>query len=164
MKQSILILLLAVTLFSCGNSDQGTATEKAKEIQSAVKQNRPGSIATTADGYTMKAKIDGKEWVAASMMPPDAAGRIIGYYDKEYIGLPYNKTYWTVGKKITIGEDEAVDVFISNGCSWTDTKGEMEITKVDGNAAEGKFFFTAACNSTNKTVDVTDGFFRILLK
>jgi hypothetical protein len=40
--------------------------------------------------------------------------------------------------------------------------GEMEITKADGNWAEGKFFFTCS-GSTDKTVSVTDGFFRISL-
>jgi hypothetical protein len=40
-------------------------------------------------------------------------------------------------------------------------KGEMEITKVDDNWAEGKFSFTGSASSTTKTVEVTDGFFRI---
>jgi hypothetical protein len=160
MKQTILILLMAVILSSCGNSDQSKAVDQAKDIQSAIK---PGTVATTADGYMMKAKIDGKEWVATSMMPPDAAGRIVGYYDNQYMGFPYSKSDMTAGKKIMFGEDNAVDLSLNNGCLWKDIKGEMEITKADDNSAEGKFSFTTTCSSSGKTVEVTDGLFRILL-
>lgn len=34
----------------------------------------------------------------------------------------------------------------------------MEMTNVDANTAEGKFFFTPLCNSTNKSISVTNGF------
>jgi hypothetical protein len=158
MKKTISILLIATIFFSCGNSSQNKAIEQAKQIQSAIK---PGTVATTTDGYTMTAKINGEDWVASSMMPPDAAGRIVGYYNDQYIGLPYNKTNMVAGKKITIDENEAVDLSLNSGCLWKDAKGEMEITKVDDNAAEGKFFFTAICSSTGKAVEITDGFFRI---
>jgi hypothetical protein len=40
-------------------------------------------------------------------------------------------------------------------------KRQMEITKVDNNWAEGKFYFTGS--RSDKTVEVTDGFFRISL-
>jgi hypothetical protein len=40
----------------------------------------------------------------------------------------------------------------------------MEITKVDDNAAEGKFFFTTVCNGKGMVANVTNGFFRVLLK
>jgi hypothetical protein len=158
MKQSISIVLMATMFSSCGNSSQSKAIEQAKQIQPAIK---PGTFATDTDDYTMTAKIDGKDWVASSLMPPDAAGRIVGYYNTEYIGLPYSKTDLVAGKKIIIGEDNAADLLINNGCLWKDIKGEMEITKVDGRWVEGKFFFTTTCTSTNKVVKVTDGFFRI---
>lgn len=45
-----------------------------------------GHLSATAN--TMQAKIDGKEWVATSMVPPEAAGRIVGYYQDQYIGFP----------------------------------------------------------------------------
>ena len=47
---------------------------------------------------------------------------------------------------------------------WTASKGEMELTKVDDNLAEGKFYFTAKGFQSYKTIEVTDGFFRILFK
>lgn len=151
MKQTISILILATILSFCGNNDQ-----------SAIKENIPGTVATTADGYMMRAILDGKDWEAGSMMPPEAAGRIIGYYNGEYIGLPYNKSDMIAGSKTTFGEDNAVDLSIKDAKGlWSCKSGEMEITKVDDNWAEGKFFFSGSHAGSDKTVEVTDGFFRI---
>jgi hypothetical protein len=158
MKQTLSILITITLISSCGNSNQSKAVEKAKDIQAVVK---PGAIAASPNGYTMNAKINGSYWVASSIVPPDAAGRIVGYYENDYIGLPYSKTDMVVEKKITIGEDNAVDLSLNDGCLYTNLKGEIEITKADDNAAEGKFFFTTVCSSKNKTVEVKDGFFRI---
>ena len=65
------------------------------------------------------------------------------------------------GKKIMIGEDNSVDLLQNDGCLYAKPKREIEITKVDDNASEGKFFFTNICNNTKKAVKVTDGFFKI---
>jgi hypothetical protein len=152
--------LAATMIASCGDKNQ--AQEQAKQVQAAIKKNVPGTVATTADGYTMKAKLNGKAWTAGSIMPPDAAGRIVGYSNEEYIGLPYDRRYLVVGKKITFGEGNAVDLATNDDVGlWGGRKGEMEITKVDDKWAEGKFFFTASTSRSSKTVEVTDGFFRI---
>jgi hypothetical protein len=159
MKQTISILLISAMLSSCVNSNQDKAMEQAKQIQSSIQS---GTTATTAGGYTMTAKLDGKEWNAASIMPPDAAGRIVGYNDGEYIGLPYDKRYFTTGKKITFSEDEAADLSTHGDPGmYGGKRGEMEITKVDDNWVEGKFFFTGSTDRSGETVEVTDGFFRI---
>ena len=160
MKQPILILIIGTLIYSCGSNGQNSAVEKAKQIQSAIK---PGTIATAAGEFNMKAKIDGKTWEAASMVNPGSAGRIVGYYNNDYIGLPYSKTDLVAGKKIVINEDNAVDLFLNDGCLWTNPKGEIEITKADGNSAEGKFFFTIICSSKNKIIEVKEGLFRILI-
>ena len=71
-----------------------------------------------------------------------------------------------VGKKEIFGEHNAVDMSTFEGGEmeyWTGNKGEMEITKVDGDWAEGKFFITGSKTDSDKTVEVTDGFFRISL-
>lgn len=110
----------------------------------------------------MNAKLDGKYWSATSMMPPDVAGRIIGYNNGEYIGLPYDSRRLAVGKKDVFGEDNAVDLATNGKESiWGGRKGEMEITKVSNGWAEGKFFFTAVGSRSGKTMEVTEGFFRI---
>jgi hypothetical protein len=162
---SISLFIVAALLSSCGKSDQDKAVEQAKQIQSALKEIRPGTIATSADGYAMKAKLNGKNWVATSMMPPDEAGRIVGYLNDEYIGLPYDRRYLVVGKTIKFGDSQAVDLATNDEVGlWGGRKGEMQITKVDETAAEGTFFFTASASQTSKTVEVTDGSFRILLR
>lgn len=158
MKYTIAILFISGILFSCGSNSQTKAAEKLKEIQAAIK---PGTISTSAIGYLMTAKIDGKAWSATSMVPPQEAGGIIGYYKEEYIGLPYSKSSLIKGKIIALGEDEAADLFIKNGCLFKDVNGKIEITNVDANWAEGKFYFTTVCSSTNQMFSVTDGFFRI---
>ncbi len=44
---------------------------------------------------------------------------------------------------------------------WGGRTGEMEITKVKDDWAEGTFYFTATASGTNKKIEVTEGFFRI---
>lgn len=168
MKQTFFKLsfsfIISVLLSACGGSDQSKAVDQAKQVQEAVKENTPGSIPTTADGYTMKAKINGKEWVADAMMPPEASGRIIGYYNGESIGLPYDRRDMRVGKKITFGENQAVDLMTNDDVGiWGGRKGQMEITKADENMAEGNFYFTGSTSRSDKTIEVSDGYFRIRL-
>lgn len=154
MKKIASIFIIITILFSCGNKSKVNnqlITEKTNSETSKIITN----------GYLMKVKIDGKPWQSTSMAPVEASGRIVGYYNGQYIGLPYNKSYLIVGKKIIINQDEAADIFLKDGCSYPLTNGLMEITKIGDNWAEGTFYFTTVCSSTNKTVKITDGFFRI---
>jgi len=166
MKQTISILILAAMLYSCGNNTQNKALNDAKEVQTAIKQMQPGGIPTSQGGYTMTAKINGKDWTATSMMPPDRAGRIFGENNGESISLPYyDKKNFLSQTKNKLGENhDAVDMMLNDDVKlWSAKKGEMEITKVDDNWAEGKFSFTANGFQSDKTIEVTDGFFRISL-
>ncbi len=98
------------------------------------------------------------------MAPQDAVGRIVGYGNGEYIGLPYDRRYLVVGKTVKFGDDEAVDLSTNDAIGmWGGRQGEMRITKVDETSAEGSFHFTATASGTTSTVQVTDGSFRILL-
>jgi hypothetical protein len=164
MRKNLLISSAVALLFFCQSQAQNTPKEQADKTQAAIKASIPGAVATTPTGYTMRAKIDGKNWVAASMMPPDVAGRIIGDIGKDYIGLPYDKDKrnMKVGKKTVFSEDEAVDLATSEvGGIWGGRKGEMEITKVSQDWVEGKFFFTATSTRNSQKREVTEGFFRI---
>ncbi|HYM94132.1 MAG TPA: hypothetical protein VET23_08340 [Chitinophagaceae bacterium] len=164
MKQIFSILILGTILWSCGNNNQNKALNDAKQVQSEIKKIQPGGIPTTEAGWTMKAKINGKEWVANSIISPDAAGRIVGDNNGESISLPYDRRDIVAGNKTKFGENNAVDLFTNDDVGiWGGRKGEMEITKVDNNWAEGKFFFTGSSSRSDKTVEVTDGFFRIAL-
>ncbi len=158
----LLNTFLSIFILASCNSQKSDAVKQAKEVQSAVQENRPGAIAITEGGWSMTAKLNGKDWKASSIMPPDAAGRIIGYYNKDYIGLPYDKRDMVVGKKNKLGEDNAVDLSMQDYPGLLSTNaGEMEITKVNDNWAEGTFRFRT--KSSDKTIEVTDGFFRISL-
>lgn len=165
-KNSFLIAAVCIFLFAC-NSGSSDAVNKAKEIQNAVKQNTPGSVPTSPDGITLTAKIDGKEWKATGMIPPDRAGLIVGENNGESISLPYyDRRNFLANNKKKLGEGhELAEMRLNDDIVlWTGTKGELEITKTDDNWAEGKFYFTAKGFQSDKTIEVTDGFFRISLK
>jgi hypothetical protein len=163
-KHAILILTTIALSYSCNSDAQNQAKEQAEKTQKAMKATMQGTIPTTTTGYTMRAKIDGKNWVADAMMPPDYTGRIIGCYGKEYISLPYNKDTRSmkVGIKTIFSEEEVVDLATNEvGGMWGGRKGEMEITKVSDQWVEGKFFFTATSTRSPQKREVTEGFFRI---
>ena len=151
MKQTLFILIMAGLLSSCNNGNPGNAVSDAIKLQSVIKKMQPGGIATTEGGWTMKAKIDAKNWVAASIISPKAAGRIAGDNDGESIGLPYNRRAMVVGNKIIFSHGNAVDLFTHDDVGlWGGYAGEMEIIKVDGKWVEGKSFFIATGNSTDQ--------------
>ena len=161
MKQTISILVLVIMFSYCGN--QSSAIKDQQQAMEVLKSVTPGTVPTTSDGFTMKAKLNGKEWSATSMMPPVAPSRIIGYNNGEYISFPYDRRNMVIGKKTTFTQDYAVDLTTDDDVKfWGGRKGEMLITKVDDNMAEGTFFFTASASGSTKTIEVTDGFFRIL--
>lgn len=160
MKHYIISLSLFAIISSC-NSQQ-TARQQAIAEKNAIEAARPGTIATKTGGWTMTAKIDGKDFTASSLMPPEAAGRIIGYYKTAYIGLPYDRRDMVVGKKIKFSKNNAVDLsVVGDDNFYGGYAGEMEITKVESGWAEGVFHFTATSNESSKTFTITDGFFRV---
>ena len=164
MKQRLIIIIAAVILYSCGSSDANKTDGNASISQSEKKETKSPSIATSKDGWYMSANINGKDCIAQSIALPEGYDQIVGFYDGDrYIGLPYHQSDLVVGKKISFSDQNATlttsdSVAIRNG-----DKGVLEITKVDGNWAEGKFFFTAVSYDAqkSKTIEVTNGFFRI---
>jgi hypothetical protein len=165
MKHSIFAVLAVLALFSLTSCQAQTDAKKvAAQIKSTIEETMPGTLPTKEGGWTMKAKMNGKEWVASAMMPPDAPGRIIGYYNKESISFPFVRRDMVAGNKIRFSDHYAVDLFTNDETGiWGGRTGEMVITKVNGNWAEGLFHFTATARNTTKTIEVTDGFFRISL-
>ena len=163
-KLQLLFVFATLIIVSCKSQSEKEAIQKAKDIQTAVKENTPGSIPTTQGGFTMTAKINGKDWKATAMMPPDRAGLIFGENNGESISLPYyDRRSFLSSTKRKLGEGhDGVDMRLNDAVVlWSAKKGEMEITKVDDKWAEGKFSFTASGFQTDKTIEVTDGFFRI---
>jgi hypothetical protein len=127
---------------------------------------RPGTIPTKADGYTMRAKIAGKEWTAVSMMPLPVADRVIGYRGDAYIGFALKARDAKAGAHIAFSDNNAADLSIQgDSAAWGGRAGEMVITKADAQWIEGTFRFTATSQSSgsSKKVEVTDGFFRVAM-
>ncbi len=153
------VILILTCLFIIISAEKNIAQNHS------LKDLPPVAVATTTSGFSMTAKINGKVCTAFAMMPPDKAGQIVGFYDGDkYIGLPYHKKDFTVGKKLQFSNENADLTTMDDVGVWGGRKGEMEITKVTGNYAEGKFFFTGYSYDNKKTIQVTDGFFRVLLK
>ena len=161
--KNLLISFTSVLIITSCSSGQNNARNQAEKIKTAIVESSPGTIPTAEGGWAMTAKVNGKAWTATSLMPPEAAGRIIGYYNKEYIGLPYNKQNMRIGK-IALGEAEAADIFFIGVGLSTTKNGEIEIIHADEQKAEGKFYFTCVENSTGKLIEVTDGYFKIFMK
>ncbi|MEI7736967.1 MAG: hypothetical protein WCI49_15970 [Ferruginibacter sp.] len=167
MKNILSILFFASLLSSCGNSAQNKAISDEKKALTVLEQLQPGAIPTASAGWVMTAKIDGKDWSATSIMPPDAAASIVGKNNNGIgVGLPYYRRFMVLGNKTKFSHSEPVDIFTDENVPgiWKGFSGEMEITKIDGDWVEGKFIVTGTCDSyPDKKMEITDGFFRILL-
>jgi hypothetical protein len=160
---SVALSCIALAAGYSGSGDSLAHAQRAPQVQPVVQAIRPGTIPTKADGYTMRAKINGKEWTAVSMMPLQAADRVIGYRGDSYIGFGLRARSATVGKPIAFSENNAADLSIEgDDAFWGGRTGEMVITKMDAQWIEGTFRFTATSQSSgsSKKVEVTDGVFR----
>lgn len=158
-----LLLAIGILIAAC-NGQSNDAKTLSQGIQNLRKEIAPGSIATSANGYYMKCKINGKDWEANSIMPPDVAGLIVGDNNGESIGLPYyDRRNFLALKKRKLGEGhDNVDMRLHDDVVlWGSKTGEMEITKVDDKWAEGTFSFIAGSSQSDKTLAVTNGVFRI---
>jgi hypothetical protein len=156
----VTISILIISAFSCTSQNRTDAEKQAGDIKKMVKENSPGYINTSAE-YFMKAKINGKDWVADEIMASDKAGRIVGQINGESISLPFQLRYTKTGAQ-TDFKNHAVDIFMKDDIGiWGGTQGEMIFTKVEDKYAEGKFYVTATAHDTDKQLTVTDGVFRI---
>ncbi len=166
MKNLFPFFIFTALLFaSCKSKTASLDSGDAKALAAAIKGMQPGGgNATTDGGWTMTAKIDGKAWKASSIMSPERAGRILGENNVESISLPYydKRNFLALMKRKFGGNHSMAEMRLNDDVVlWTTKSGEMEITKVDDKWAEGKFSFTASGFETEKTKEVTDGFFRI---
>ncbi len=157
-----LLIYSAFLIFGCQSKSEKDAKDTATGIQDMVKEHSPGTVPTSTDGFYMKATINGKEWIASEMMPPERPARIFGVNNKESISLPYDRRDMVVGNKTNF-KNSAVDLQWSDDVAlYSSNVGEMEITKVDDKSAEGKFYLTANGFQSDKKLEVTNGFFRVL--
>ena len=164
MKKLLAACAILILYISC-NSDKNNARETAEAITKTVEQTRPGAVATSDAGWTLKAVIDGKAWSASAMMPPADIGRIIGYYKDEYMGLPFGKEHMKKGATYTLGDEESAEYFAPGSQEqWGTGMGELLVTYADEAKIEGSFHFTQKSKTSGRELKVTDGFFRIPLE
>lgn len=165
MKQYILTLAIIITISACNGQ---TGYKEAKKVQKAIEDApRPGTMPAKNGSWTMTALVNGKQWTATSVMPPAAAGRLVGYEGgKSYIGLPaFEKRYVKVGAWYLLGDGHySVDIWYNNDASqYRNYAGKVEVTKIDDDWVEGTFYFTATRDEPVGNIKVTNGFFRVQL-
>ena len=123
-----LLIFSTFLAFSCQSKSEKDPENIAKGIQDMVKEHSPGTVATSPAGFMMTAKIDGKDWKANAIYPPDKAGLIFGENNGESIALPYYDRNNFLAKKIT--KLKGIDMKLNDKIVlYTGTKGEMELTK-----------------------------------
>jgi hypothetical protein len=155
MMRKIIILSTTIILFF-------STAQKSVAQKNGSNGLPANAIATSTSGYSMTAKINGKDCKASFMMPADETEQIVGFYSGDkYIGLPYDRKYFVAGKKISFSDQNADLTTNDDVQVWNGRKGEMVITKVTGKWAEGTFFFTGYSYDNKKSITVTNGFFRI---
>lgn len=165
MKPLFICLVAFFSLFtSCQNSAQSQAEETANAIQSATKTYGPGQVATSENGYEMKATIDGKTWTAKSMMEINESNDdyIRGDDGKTQIGFYMDRDHVRLNKPRKLYKGHSADLAIGDNLMHA-VSGEFVITKMDENVIEGTFHFSASSAINGKKAEVTNGTFRVML-
>ena len=162
------LLLFTLIILSACNSTKSEAEQQSELIQKTMKENTPGTLATSESGYYMKAKFNGEYWSASHMRPDDneqsGYKTIHAENGIENITFQLWKRGVALGKKIPFKEERMATLTLDeeDGIYFGQT-GEVEITKMDDKWMEGTFYFTGNTLSSGKKVEVTDGRFRIAL-
>jgi hypothetical protein len=158
------IFVLTLVSASC-QSPQADAKKKAKEITETIKSTTPGAVAVSKNGFYMKATVDGKEWVATHMLPDESTSSSYERISGERGDFSISFQLWkpNVGTKLQLNEAHAADLFSEEGI-FGGRKGEIIVTKFDGQWMEGEFRFTANSSMSKKIYEVTNGFFRVAVK
>jgi hypothetical protein len=162
MKTLITLLVATLAITAC-NGQSSAVKDQAGVYKKFDEMKKKHTYPTSEDGWTMTCLVDGQPWKAAEIFDPAGYGRIVGNYKESKIGLP-DRAVYKLGYKLNF-EHSAVD-FDPLGSTglWGGNSGEMEITKVGSDWVEGKFHFTATLMNSSKTMEITNGFFRIPLK
>lgn len=163
----ILIILFTVVIWatSCNSPAQNEAESTAKAIDQAMQDFGPGQVAVSPNGYLMKAMVDGKPWEAKSMMQINGSNEnyVRGVNADTEISFYIDRDHMVVGKPRKFYEGHVANFSIGDQI-MSGHQGEWVITRADDNAIEGTFHFVANGFQSDKTSNVTNGFFRVLLK
>lgn len=165
MKPLFYLLFLFVCVFpaACQNPAHKKAQKTANAIQKAMKKYAPPEVVTSSKGYTMRAVVDGKPWEASNMMEINKSNThfIQGSNGEIRIAFYIYRTFIKVGKHLKM---TGADLDFGNGNLLKAKTGEYVLTKANDKVIEGTFHFTASPYKSDETMEVTNGFFRVLLK
>ncbi len=173
MKYGYTAVAIIILVFTACNSAQTEAQATADAIEKTMKENTPGAVATSANGYYMTATVDGKEWKATHMLPLNAASDtklVRGENDGSSISLHLWRPSLKLGLKRSFSPENPAGISLTDdpAALVSGNVGEVEITKFDDQWLEGKFHFSAtgtsydaAGSSSKKTAEVTEGRFRV---
>ncbi len=159
-------LIIVIFMLHACNSNHPDAVRQAELIRSVIKEHTPGSLATSESGYYMKARIDGKQWLASHMMPDESANSSYVLIQGENGEADMHFQLWkrglATGKIIAFSDDRAASLSIRKDDNFLGgTTGQVEITKMDNQWLEGSFRFTATSGSSGSRAEVTQGIFRV---
>ena len=162
MRTLIAFFMVIITITSCNGQSNKTVKDQQDAYKVLEDMKAKGLNPTTDGGWTMTATIDGKPWKASGIYTLSLSERITALYKDSKISLPVPN--FEVGSRINF-KNSAVDFSpVGNPDFWGGHSGEMEVTKVENGWAEGKFFFTATIRSSDKKMEITNGFFRVPVK
>lgn len=162
---TIALCLAAVLLFGCKSPAQQQAEKTAGAIRKTMKAYGPPEVATSENGFLMKATIDGKPWKAESMMAinPSNTGFVHGAGAEVQIGFYIDRDHIAIGKPRELNESHSADLDLGGDNLLSAREGAYIITYSDNNKIEGTFHFKAASPFSDKKPEVSKGFFRIML-
>lgn len=149
----ISVFLFAILVVACNNTSKNEAQQTANAIENTTKTFGPPQIATSDNGYFMKATVNGKSWVAKSMMEinesnsefirgDDGHTQIAFYIDRDHIKVGKSRKFY-----LGHSADLSIGVNLMSAQS-----GEWIITKADNDVIEGTFHFSA-----KSSIDGTTG-------
>lgn len=159
----LLAIFFVIGIQSCKTQSGKKQGEVLKSKVDAVMDtyNHP----TSKDGLYTEAKVDGKEWKADWMfVDPDPDNSINVNAHKEdgaVISFYIGKSVIKEKKNKNFSEVNPVQMVDGKGNILTGNEGEYQITNVTDKWIEGNFHFTAKDVSSGKTIQVSDGFFRV---
>jgi len=116
------------------------------------------------DGLYTEANVDGKKWIADWMFvdpDPDNSINVNAHKDDAVISFYIGKSIIKEKKNKNFSETDQVQMVDGKGNILAGSEGGYQITNVTDKWIEGNFHFIAKDISSGKTIQVSDGFFRV---
>jgi hypothetical protein len=159
-----LLLFGVLVLFNNCTGRTGSAVEAQKLANQILVKNAVPGESPNANLF-MKAVIDDKEWTADKLIPDEDARsnsyRVTGSANGTTIGFYVYVPHIKVGDTHNFGEGNAADFITDDENSFYGGRsGKFEVTKLDDDGFEGRFYFTASTVSAAKKHEVTEGVLR----